>query len=295
MADFLHLIDLRHMLHRLSFLLLLAAPLAVGCNSDVRTDNDTGTDTADDTATGDTSGDTVTTDVGEDTVVTDVEEDTTEDTVTTDTRPDVPPTDTGEDTVEDVPPTDTGDDAPPTDTGEDTVEDTTEDVEEDTVTTPVPDNHRPEAVACDETRPPTEYLPEPGDEWPCTQDSDCTEGNNGRCSAMPRWGWECTYDDCFDDDGCGGTVCGCGADWGSDANSCYNGNCQIDADCGEDGFCSPSFDSCGYYSGTVAYYCHTQEDECLNDSDCTAEAEGYCMFNSGGDRWVCSYSHCAGK
>lgn len=299
MADSSSSLSHQLMSYRILLLLLLASPLAQGCNSDVTPAADVEADTSADTATGDTGedaeGDTVITDTGEDTVIVDVGEDPPPDSVTIDTAQDVPPTDIGEDTTidtsEDVPPTDTGGDTT-TDLGEDAVEDT----EDDTGVTPTPDNHRAEAVVCDETRPPTEYLPGPDDgEWPCTQDADCTEGNNGRCSAMPRWGWECTYDDCFDDSGCGDTVCGCGADWGSDANSCYGGNCQLDSDCGENSFCSPSFDTCGYYSGVVAYFCHTPEDECLNDSDCTAEAEGYCMFNSGGDRWVCGYSHCAGK
>ncbi|MFT6397600.1 MAG: hypothetical protein ACJAYU_002354 [Bradymonadia bacterium] len=290
------------MLHRLTVLLLLAAPLGLGCASDSEPAGDTGTDSAADTSTADASAgdtaedivtedtteDTVTPDIGEDAPPADVGEDTTEDTVTPDTREDVPPTDTGEDTSVDV-----EEDVPPTDTGEDT----SVDVEEDTTVIPTPDNHRAEPEICDETRPATEFLPGPDDggDWPCNQDADCTEGNNGRCSAMPRFGWDCTYDDCFDDAGCGETVCGCGADWGSDANSCYSGDCQVDSDCGDNGFCSPSFDSCGYYAGVVSYFCHTEEDECLNDSDCSAESEGYCMFNSSGDRWVCSYSHCAGK
>lgn len=162
---------------------------------------------------------------------------------------------------------------------------------------PEPDNHRPAEVVCDRERPATQRLPDPDDptEWECYADADCTDGENGRCSEQPRWGWACTYDGCFEDADCGGSVCGCGADWGSDANRCYSGNCQVNADCGDGGWCSPSYGDCGDYSGTVAYFCRTAEDECLNDSDCTDSGGGYCMFAEAAGHWVCSYSHCAGK
>ena len=193
--------------------------------------------------------------------------------------------DTSADATTDTPATDTVDDTTPTDTGTDVI-----------VSLPEPDNHRPEHVACDTERPATEYLPGPDDgEWPCMEDAECTEGDNGRCSSMPRWGWECTYDDCFEDADCGDTVCGCNGHWGSDANVCRGGDCQVNADCGVGGWCSPSFSDCGNYSGVVAHYCRTPEDECLNDSDCTDEFDGYCMFSSAAERWVCSYSHCVGK
>ncbi len=163
-------------------------------------------------------------------------------------------------------------------------------------TLPEPDNHRPAEIVCDRERPATEFLPDPdsGETWDCETDADCTDGENGRCSSMPRWGWACTYDSCFEDADCGGAVCGCNADWGSDANRCYSGNCQVNADCGDGGWCSPSYGDCGDYSGVVSYYCRTPDDECLNDSDCNEQTGGYCMFSDPAARWVCSYSHCAG-
>lgn len=211
---------------------------------------------------------------------------------------DLPAVETGSDTGTDS--TTTTDTTPPGDTttGDVITTDATPDTTTtDTITTlPEPDNHRPEEVVCDNERPATEYLPGPDDgEWPCMVDADCTEGENGRCSAMPRWGWECTYDLCFEDSDCGDSVCGCNGHWGSDANVCRAGDCQVNADCGEGGWCSPTYDDCGNYSGVTAYYCHTPEDECVNDSDCTEEFDGYCMFNSAVEHWVCSYSHCVGK
>jgi hypothetical protein len=166
----------------------------------------------------------------------------------------------------------------------------------DTSTTlPEPDNHRPEEVECDRERPPTEFLPEPGSpESLCSTDADCTEGENGRCSPM-RFGWDCTYDLCFTDEDCDGSVCGCGAGNSSDNNVCYSGGCNTDSDCAEGSWCSPSFGECGLFSGVVAYFCRTPEDTCLNDGDCTELGSGYCMFSDSVGHWSCSYSQCAGK
>jgi hypothetical protein len=161
---------------------------------------------------------------------------------------------------------------------------------------PEPDNHRPAETVCDDERAPSTDLPPPDSgDWPCYQDSDCTDGANGRCRAEPRFGWACSYDGCTTDDDCGGLVCACGGAWGNDANVCRRGNCAVDADCGDGGWCSPSFDDCGEYSGVVAYYCRTAADTCLNDSDCTEMPGGYCMFSVEQSHWLCSYSQCVGK
>lgn len=165
---------------------------------------------------------------------------------------------------------------------------------------PEPENHRPAPEACDDERPlSTDWLPDP-ETMPgmdCYAHEDCTEGRNGRCSDMGRGWWQCTYDQCLDDDGCaGGGVCSCGGGWGSDANACLPGNCQVDADCGEGSWCSPSFGDCGDYSGVVAYYCRTPDDQCLNDSGCVdpEQGPGYCMYSESAGYWLCSYSHCVG-
>ncbi len=155
--------------------------------------------------------------------------------------------------------------------------------------------HRTEVAACDHVRGPGSP-PEPGT-FPgdCTSDAECTDGENGRCTSWGRGGAGCTYDQCFVDGDCGpGATCECGA--GSGANVCKPSNCRTDDDCAT-GFCSPTFGSCGAYSGNVAYYCHTCEDECVNDADCGGDGSwgaAYCAFEPTVGRWICSDSHCAG-
>jgi hypothetical protein len=70
-----------------------------------------------------------------------------------------------------------------------------------------------------------------------------------------------------------------------DLNACSTGNCQADSDCGDDGFCSPTLGSCGNYMGVVGYYCHTCEDECVNDWDCGRGAG--CVYSQEVEHWVC--------
>jgi hypothetical protein len=73
------------------------------------------------------------------------------------------------------------------------------------------------------------------------------------------------------------------------------GNCRIDTDCGEGGFCSPSTaESCGNMSGVTGYWCHTSKDTCKNDSDCAAQQNGYCSYHETIGAWACSYGICAG-
>jgi len=65
--------------------------------------------------------------------------------------------------------------------------------------------------------------------------------------------------------------------WASNdgANTCQRGNCKVDADC-PSGFCSPSALSLTFNCrmnvpmGSFGYFCHSNKDECGNDSDCGA-------------------------
>ena len=127
----------------------------------------------------------------------------------------------------------------------------------------------------------------------CTVDTDCTMGANGRC-IFGRVGKYCTYDACFKDADCGTrTVCMCGTPGGTGAH-CGQPGCHIDADC-PGSWCSPTFSSCGNYSGVVGYACHTPADECVNDADCSAMGgAAYCMYMPSSAHWVCSISQCAG-
>jgi hypothetical protein len=160
----------------------------------------------------------------------------------------------------------------------------------------------------------------PGEPASCVDDSSCTDGTNGRCNTseggpivdcVPS----CSYDQCASDSDCPAAapcLCRDSATSGA-ANTCYGGgNCQVDSDCGPGGFCSPSLvndvcacfnapcppdaggacfangvqvpctcDSCGH-----GYFCHTKEDTCLDDSDCSSGAA--CNYDTLNARWACS-------
>jgi hypothetical protein len=152
-----------------------------------------------------------------------------------------------------------------------------------------PANHRPTAEMCDHERVPSAEVPQPVSG--CTTDAECTEGQNGRCGPNNRGIRTCNYDQCFSDSECKeGGPCICG---GVEANNrCFPGDCRTDADCGASGSCSPSFGTCGNYSGVVAYYCHTCKDECIDDRDC--RDGGYCAYEPTVGHWKCSTSQCVG-
>jgi hypothetical protein len=152
----------------------------------------------------------------------------------------------------------------------------------------------------------------------CSQDSDCTAGVNGRCllANAPFLYVGCTYDTCFSDSDCSPQEpCACRASASSTIeNYCLVGsNCRVDTDCGPGGYCSPSQvsggcdclstalcgpdvhcwagdtpvpcvcgDSCGH-----GYFCHTPQDTCLDDSDCTNW--GTCNYDWLNTTWSCSY------
>ena len=163
--------------------------------------------------------------------------------------------------------------------------------------------HRPVAAACAMTRAPG---PTGIGAGTCKMDSDCTastKGSNGRC-VSGRGGPSCSYDECFDDSTCLGKVCLCRPEGevtaSVQAHHCLSqGNCRTDGDCGTGGTCSPSFSTCGSYTGVVAYYCHTPQDSCLDDADCQSAdgglgSIGYCKFSPEGSKWICAYDQCVG-
>ncbi|HEY2404917.1 MAG TPA: hypothetical protein VGI10_02895 [Polyangiaceae bacterium] len=152
----------------------------------------------------------------------------------------------------------------------------------------VPKNHRPASTLCPEQR--AAVTPTPQNSGPCAsdtcecrQDSDCTQGTNGRCGIPePIAGVWCTYDGCASDDDCpNATPCHCrssAASW--EADYCAtNSNCRIDADCGPGGYCSPSY--CD-----LSYHCHSPADACTDDSDCTEPAG--CNFDTTIQGFICA-------
>ncbi len=165
---------------------------------------------------------------------------------------------------------------------------------------PTPTNHRAAPPVCSHERATWDFMAD-GASGECQTHDDCNNaelGTNGRCG-YSRIGTQCSYDTCFADSDCSAMpngVCACEDDMG--ATHCQYGGCVVDSDCGEGGYCSPSFGSCGNYFGVIGYWCHTQDDECTEDSECT-EMEGtfgggYCAYSEEVNHWVCQYSHCAG-
>jgi hypothetical protein len=75
---------------------------------------------------------------------------------------------------------------------------------------------------------------------------------------------------------------------------CLPANCRVDADCGPGGYCSAELGGCGTHVGYVGYYCHTPQDECQTDADCTIPGL-FCVFDMTGKmRWVCGPLDCTG-
>jgi hypothetical protein len=129
----------------------------------------------------------------------------------------------------------------------------------------------------------------------CIQNEDCTEGTNGRCEGNGHDGWRCAYDMCSNDAACTGGVCACNGASRGTTNVCLAGNCRLDSACGGNGYCSPTLGSCGHYDKASAYYCHTPEDECVNDDDCGGGSGGaYCAYEPAVGHWKCSTSECEG-
>jgi hypothetical protein len=150
----------------------------------------------------------------------------------------------------------------------------------------VPVKHRAVAIACDHDRPsPDPEAPDSGFAQ-CHSHAECMAGPNGRCSGNGRGGWSCTYDQCFEDSDCASPA----------GDNGPSPRCRVDSDCG-DGYCSPTFGGCGNYWGVVSYFCHTPEDECIDDGDCGKGGLGYgpyCAYAPAVGHWKCSSSECVG-
>jgi hypothetical protein len=159
----------------------------------------------------------------------------------------------------------------------------------DTSTTEVPTNHRPDDSEC-ATAPPAGDCQNVPDGM-CSSDSDCTDGTNGRCNESSGGALfcSCQYDACTADTDCPmGQLCACHESpyTGGDGNTCVQGNCRVDSDCGTNGYCSPSAGGgCGGLSG---YYCHTASDTCVNDSDCEGGGAEDCQYSTTDLRWECT-------
>ena len=131
----------------------------------------------------------------------------------------------------------------------------------------------------------------------CEAHADCSEGPNGRCIYTPEdfedyARSECLYDFCQSDDDCNELeVCLCG----KMKSRCHGGNsCQVDADCGENGYCSPTYWHNDNQDSMVltGYFCHTANDECIDDKDCPRRPDSdfsTCAFSQQLGYWRCEY------
>jgi hypothetical protein len=180
----------------------------------------------------------------------------------------------------------------------------------------VPQSHRAVSESCPSERgsmgPIDTTNCESTSEISCKSDADCTAGRNGRCILEDWCLSSCSYDQCLVDTDCPEMQpCYCRSS-GEDtlANTCRAGsNCRTDTDCGECGFCSlsvqrdvlhcSSVDGCtegGCDGGgtatrctcltvhSLAYNCHTSNDECTNDTECPLD---YCAYMDPTMRWEC--------
>jgi hypothetical protein len=157
-----------------------------------------------------------------------------------------------------------------------------------------PKEHRVGRVACPTERgivtPSSDGCPVDAGSGRCAQDSDCTAGRNGRCESIGICPSDCTYDECVQDSDCANqTPCGCRLN-ATDFTRCFGAsNCATDADCGIGGYCSPSLvvRACLCIGNACAegYFCHTQRDGCLDDSDC--ENSSACVFDPVEKRFSC--------
>jgi hypothetical protein len=147
-----------------------------------------------------------------------------------------------------------------------------------------PKIHRAKPMTCDHARGPSA----PSDlAIPC-EDAICTDGQNGRCEPHGNRVAICTYDECFADDDCPHGACAC-ADSDTGNNRCFDGDCMTDADCGPGGYCSPSRQPCETLTDPSALYCHTEQDECIDDSDCV---DGNCAYAPTVRHWQCKSRFC---
>jgi len=150
--------------------------------------------------------------------------------------------------------------------------------------------HRATPDICSRERGPGNFTPNIG--WdaggPCTKDSDCAAGTNGRCMAHLVYGgslpW-CRYDDCFVDADCGaGRACVCDPQ----GNACVQAGCHVDADCGAGGWCSLSTTTHPCWVDIPdGYFCRTPRDACVEDSDCGPPDRNHCSYSKELRHWAC--------
>jgi hypothetical protein len=126
--------------------------------------------------------------------------------------------------------------------------------------------------------------------------SDCPPCSSGLVDRCDIQLFTCACDQCNVDQNCGVTgVCACNTRTGgvTPGNVCVPSNCRVDADCGPGGFCSPTGAvGCGRSGRLAGYYCHTPNDQCRDNADCSPDEA--CAYSPEAGIWICSNGHCAG-
>lgn len=155
----------------------------------------------------------------------------------------------------------------------------------------VPKQHRASAEACAPSKG-SGTTCSGGGAGECSSDADCKSGTNGHCAKQGGGAplCQCFYDTCTNDSECtNGGPCACeGNPYQFISNSCAQGNCKVDADCGAKGYCSPS-ESTSCSGGLAGYFCHTAADECLDDEECAdAGPAVVCAYDSTKQHWACA-------
>lgn len=131
----------------------------------------------------------------------------------------------------------------------------------------------------------------------CSSDAECTAAPGGRCQLEAHF-TQCSYNECEPDSDCGPAArCECFG-----VRQCVRAACFSDADCGADLRCEPSQGLlCGNLNPPVGYYCHTEQDECRSDADCTPErapsgaGESWgssCVYDPALTSWACRDVQC---
>lgn len=127
----------------------------------------------------------------------------------------------------------------------------------------------------------------------CRFDSECVDGDEGRCSVSGPFSGTCSYHDCWVDDDCSeGQRCVCGVGT-LGRNRCLVDECE--GECAAE-FCTVDFgcDGVAGIRGPSAVTCRSSRDRCEADEDC--EGTERCTKRDGGfvhPRFVCVISGCS--
>lgn len=159
-----------------------------------------------------------------------------------------------------------------------------------------PKYHRPEQKTC---APPSAPAA-------CLVDADCTvvtmlglvfATQKGKCVDGGAGG-TCDYDECHADSEClsGTDVCVCANEIDvmppSVGAECVAGTCRTDSACGNGLYCSPSISGYCGASYIAGQFCHTCQDECVDDADCQLFER--CSYDPAVGHWACRTTPCAG-